>query len=137
MNFGTHWSIPPVVISQLSGSATPGETGYSLMCSTILVNPVPLPCNVPLPTFQWLFGPHGNAYGSLPSGVTPTATTSCTNSTGITYTSTLHFPRLNQHLHTGNYTCRIGAGRLANTFTIAVNGSYACMVTVNGIIINE
>ena len=122
MDFGTHWSVPPVPTPQSVGSNTAGETGYSLMCTTILVNPVPLNCGVPTPTFQWLFGPNGN--DSLPSrsGVTPTATNSSRNSTGITYISTLQFPMLSQRLHTGNYTCRIGAGILASNLMVTMNG---------------
>ena len=126
MDFGTLWSVPPVPTPRSFGANTAGVIGYSLMCSTILVSPVPLPCHIPTPTFQWFFGPHSNA--SLPSGVTPTATTS-RNSTGITYTSTLQFPHLNQHLHTGKYTCRIGEGSLSNNTVVTVNG----MITVNGI----
>ena len=91
------------------------------MCSAILVSPVSLLSDLYTPTFQWFFGPNSN--DSLPSGVTPMVTNSCTiNSTRIIYTSTLHFSRMDQHLHTWNYTCRIGAGMLFNKTTVTVNG---------------
>ena len=104
-----------------NGCPTAEETGYSLMCSTILVDPIPLPSDVPTPTFQWFFGPNGN--GTLPSGVTPSMTSSSMSSNphGITYTSTLQFPPLYHSLHTGWYTCRIGAGILANSTFVTVN----------------
>ena len=108
-------SIKPVTISP-SGSSTAGEI-YSLMCSTTL-RTNPLPINVPSPTFQWFFGPNGNA--SLPSGVTPMATVLGTNNTY--FSSTLQFSRLSQS-HAGKYTCRLGAGRLVADITIPVNGS--------------
>ena len=121
VEFGIDSRTHPVFIAQSSGSTTAGETGYSLMCSAILLYPVLL-SDLPTPTFQWFFGPYGN--GSLPICATPTETFSRSNSTGITYTSTLLFSRLNQSLHTGNYTCRIGAGRLANNIKVTVNGIY-------------
>ena len=122
VDFGADPTVPPVPTPQSSGSTTAGETGYSLTCSTLLVTPLPLPSDIPTPTFQWFFGPDGN--GSLPSGVTPSTTTSSmsNNPDGITYTSTLQFPRLSQRLHTGMYTCRIGAGRLASNAVVTVNG---------------
>ena len=122
VDFGTDLRVPPIPTPQSSGSTTAGETGLSLMCSTLLVTPVPLPSDVPTPTFQWFFGLNGN--DSLPSGVTPSMTTSSmsSNPDGITYTSTLLFPRLSQRLHTGMYTCRIGAGRLASNAMVTVNG---------------
>ena len=122
VDFGADFRDPPVPTPHSSGSTTAGETGLSLMCSTLLVAPVPLPSDVPTPTFQWFFGPNGN--GSLPSGVTPSTTTSTMSSNpyGINYTSTLQFPRLSQRLHTGMYTCRIGAGRLASNAMVTVNG---------------
>ena len=100
-----------------SGSSTAGET-YSIMCSATLLTPVPLPSSVPSPTFEWFFGPNGNA--SLPSGATPTETVLVN---GNTYTSTLQFSPLTQS-HVGNYTCHIGAGRLVKSATINVNGMY-------------
>ena len=118
MNFGFDHRVNPVTISP-SGSNTAGET-YSLMCSAILFDPIPLPSNVPSPTLEWYYGPNGNA--SLPSGVTPMATAVNNNSNSITYTSTLLVSPLSQS-HTGMYTCRIGAGILANSATIIVNGT--------------
>ena len=120
VNFGVHHDIDPVIISP-SGMSTAGET-YSLMCSTTLFDPFPLPSDVPSPTFEWFFGPNGNA--SLPSGVTPMATAMNSNSTSITYTSTLQFSPLSQPLHEGIYTCRIGAGILANHAMVTVNRKF-------------
>jgi hypothetical protein len=81
-----------------------------------LISPLPLPSNVPPPSFEWFYGPHGNA--SLPSGVTPTATVEMS---GNIYSSTLLFPTLTES-HAGNYTCRFGAGRLTNSTEVSVNG---------------
>ena len=89
---------------------------FTLRCSATLVSPVPLPSNVPPPTFEWFYGPHGNA--SLPSGVTQ----SLRASIDYTYTSTLHFCSLKQS-HAGMYTCRLGAGRLANSTIVSVDGN--------------
>ena len=100
-----------------SGSTTAGET-YSLTCSATLNSrnpPLPDP-NIPSPTFEWFFGPNGSA--SLPSDLTPTNT----DLNSSTYTSTLHFSPLSQFLHTGNYTCRLGAGSLVNSAMVTVNG---------------
>ena len=81
VNFRDNYTISPVMISdsqvsslQFFGSITAGEIGYSLTCAAVLVTPVPLPSDVPTPTFQWFFGPNGN--DSIPSGVTYLATTS-------------------------------------------------------------
>ena len=112
-----------VIISPSTGSTdtSAGERDYSLNCSATLYDPVPLPDDVPSPNFQWSFD--GSA--SLPSGVTATPTVmSSSNSTSETYTSTLQFSQLSQS-HIGNYTCRLGAGRLVSS---------AAMVTVNGTI---
>ena len=104
---------PVNMILSPSGPSIAGDT-VSLMCSATLIDPVPLPANVPYPTFEWFFGPSGNA--PLPSGVTTRA-----NFSGYTFTSTLLFSPLNQS-HAGMYTCRIGAGTLANSTNISVNG---------------
>ena len=99
-------------------SSGPGVVGnnFSLMCSARLISPVHLPTNVPSPTFEWFFGPYGNA--SLPSGVTPMETVMIDN----TYTSTLQFsPTLNE-LHAGMYTCRLGEGQLVNSTVVSVDG---------------
>ena len=105
-----------------SGFGNAGET-YSLSCSAILILPGILPTGTPTPTFQWFFGPNGNAF--LPSGLTTPATTSrmgtIANLATTTYTSTLQFSPLSQS-HAGNYTCRIGAGRLVNSAMVTVNG---------------
>ena len=114
VDFAVNRFINPVNISSF-GSDIAGES-YSLTCSATLVDPVPLPSNIPTPTFEWFFGPNGNA--SLPSGVTPTATTL---SSGYTYSSTLSFSLLTQS-HSGVYTCRLGVGILANNNTIVVKG---------------
>ena len=100
-----------------SGSSTAGET-YSLTCSAILYrpsNPSPGSYIMPPPTFEWLFGPNGN--DPLPSGVTPTETVLGSDNT---YRSILHFSPPSQ-FHTGNYTCRLGAGRLVNSAVVTVN----------------
>ena len=108
----------PIVLS-LSGQSIAGKT-FSLTCSATLISPTPLPSNVPLPSFEWFFGPHGNT--SLHSGVTPTATLkNC-----FTYSSTLQFSPTLKESHAGNYTCRLGAGRrLANSIEISVDGMSA------------
>ena len=100
-----------------SGSTTAGET-VSLTCSATLhsLNPTLPDPNIPPPTFEWFFGPNGN--GPLPSGSTPTATVLSSS----TYTSTLQFSPLSQSLHTGNYTCQLGAGSLMNNAVLTVNG---------------
>ena len=96
-----------------SGLGIAGNT-VSLMCSATLVDPIPLPIDVPCPMFEWFFGPNGNA--PLPSGVTTRA-----NFSGYTFTSSLQFSPLSQS-HAGMYTCRIGAGTLANSINISVDG---------------
>ena len=100
-----------------SDSTTAGEA-YSLTCSATL-NPSrnpPLPDpDIPSPTFEWFFGPNGDAL--LPSGLTP-ATTTLNN--GV-YTSTLQFSPLSPS-HAGNYTCRLGAASLVNSAVVIVNG---------------
>ena len=100
-------------------SSTAGKT-YSLICSATLYpnrNP-PLPdSSIPSPTFEWFYGPDGNA--PLPSGLT--SETTMFNSS--TYTSKLAFSPLYQS-HTGNYTCRLGAGNLVNSNMLTVTGKY-------------
>ena len=82
-----------------SGSSTAGEM-YSLNCSAALSSdPIPLPSDVPSPTFEWFFGPNGNT--SLPSGMIPMAT--ILHGSNI-YSSTLQFSPLSQ-IHAGVYTC--------------------------------
>ena len=118
VKFGFSHDVDPVAISP-SDSTTAGET-YSLICSATLFDPVPLPSNVPSPTFEWFFGPNGST--ALPSGVTAMATViSSSNSTSETYTSILQFSPLSQS-HTGNYTCRLGAASLVNSVMVTVNG---------------
>ena len=104
-----------------SGFGTAGEV-YSLTCKAILVFPGSLPTGAPTPTFQWFFGPNGNA--SLPSGLTTPTTTSIVHTSKIIYNSTLQLSPLSQS-HAGMYTCRIGAGRLVNSAVVTVNGSYS------------
>ena len=124
MNFGRDHTVPPVTISPSGTSTvTAGET-FSLMCSTTLLDPIPLPDDVPRPTYQWYFGPNGNA--PLPSGVTPMPTV---NGSGVPFqgnptlifTGTLQFSPLSL-CHTGMYTCRIGGARLASSALVTVNG---------------
>ena len=116
VDFGVNNSPEPVTISS-SGSSIAGES-YSLVCSATLVDPVPLPLNIPTPHFEWFFGPNGST--SLPSGVTPMATVL---GSGNTYTSTLQFPPLSlSESPAGLYTCQIGVGRLAKSVMVTVNG---------------
>ena len=112
MDFG-NFTLNPVTLS-LFGQAIAG-TIFSLTCSATLTGPIPLPTNVPCPTFKWFYGPNGNT--SLPSGVAPTF-----NFSGHTFTSTLQFSPVLNESHTGNYTCRLGAGRLANSAVVSVLG---------------
>ena len=98
-----------------AGSNIAGENS-SLECSAT-ITPMPNP-NVSPPTIEWFYGrcPYN---GSLPSGVTPTETTL---SNEYTYTSTLQFSPLSQS-HSGMYTCQLGGNaRLADTFSVIVNG---------------
>ena len=88
-----------------------------MRCSATLISPLPLPSDVPPLSFEWFYGPHGNA--SLPSGVTSSATFLIS---GNIYSSILLFlPTLNES-HAENYTCRLGAGRLANSTIVSVDG---------------
>ena len=117
VNFGSNFDLPHILITSSSGSNTAGAV-YSLTCSsTLRFDSAPLPVNVPAPTFEWSFGPSGS--DPLPSGVTDMGTTGDT-----TFTSRLQFSPLSQS-HIGNYTCRLGAGRLVSS---------AAIVTVNGTI---
>ena len=120
VNFTFVQHLVHVAISS-SGSGIIGES-YSLTCTAILVDPVPLPLDVPPPTFEWFFGLNGSV--SLSSGVIPMAnvTASSNNSINITYTSTLEFSPLIQS-HAGMYTCRLGAGSLMNSTVVTVNGN--------------
>ena len=99
----------------------PGVAGnaFSLSRSATVIDPIALPSNVPSPTFEWFFGPDTNA--SLPSGVIPTDTLW---TTGNTYSSTLLFSPVLNVFHAGMYTCRIGAGRLANSTVVSVDGMH-------------
>ena len=116
MQFGENYLINPVSISS-AGSGIAGMN-FSLTCSATLIDPIPLPPNVPCPNFEWFYGPNGNA--SLPSGVIPMA--KFNSSDPHTFISTLQFiPVLNES-HAGNYTCRLGAGRLVNTMVVSVDG---------------
>ena len=119
----------PVQIS-LSGSNTNEGIGYSLTCSTLLLTPLVIPSDIPTPTFQWFSGPNGN--GPLPAGATPSMTISSTSSNpdGILYSSTLEFPRQSQPLHTGKYTCRLGAGRLENSAIATANREQGIVINV-------
>ena len=122
VNFGLSFNVGHVILSPSTGSTatTAGETGYSLTCSSTLIDPSSLPSNIPSPNFQWSF----NGSASLPSGVTAMPTVmSSSNSTSETYSSTLQFSPLSQS-YTGMYTCRLGAGGLVNNVMIAVNGKF-------------
>ena len=117
MNFGIDFNDPPVTISPSGSTHTAGET-HSLTCSTILnSDSIPLPSDVPSPTFEWFFGPNNS---SLPSGVTFPETTF---NNVDTYTSMLQFSQLSESL-AGMYTCRLGPGRLANNAMVTVNRKF-------------
>ena len=105
----------PIILSP-SGLSITGKT-FTLKCSTTLVSPVPFPSDVPPPFFEWFYGPHGNA--SLPSGVIPSATV---RMNGSIYSSTLLFLPTLSESHSGNYSCRLGAGRLVNSMEVSVKG---------------
>ena len=100
-------------------SSGPGVAGtaFSLSCSATLIDPIPLPSDVPSPRFEWLFGTEGNA--SLPTGVTPMVTLW---TTGNTYSSILQFSPVLNESHAGMYTCQLGAGRLTNSTVVSVEG---------------
>ena len=89
---------------------------YSLICSATLFQPSRLPSDVPSPNFQWSL----TGCTSLPSGVIARVMSS-SNSTSETYTSILQFTPLSQ-CHIGNYTCRLGPGRLMNSAMVTMNG---------------
>jgi hypothetical protein len=102
------------------GSSIAGKN-YSLTCSATLwpdSNPA-LPD--PSPMFEWFYGSDGSA--PLPSGLTLETTFN-----GSTYTSKLEFSPLYQS-HTGNYTCRLGAGNLTNSSMLTVTGKYCSIAT--------
>ena len=122
VQFGFRFDVEHVTISPSTGSATAGQTGYSLTCSSTLFEPSRLPSDLPSPNFQWSF----NGSASLPSGVTATTTVrSSSNSTSETYASILQFSSLlSQSLHTGMYTCRLGPERLVNSAMVTVNGKF-------------
>ena len=113
-----HGNGSSVTISLSGNSSTAGET-YSLTCSATLVpnrNPsLPDADIIPLlPTFEWWFF-------SL-SGNDPLLIPTETVLNDGTFTSTLQFSPLISLSHSGNYTCRLGAGSLVNSATITVNG---------------
>ena len=108
--------IDPVTISP-SGPGIVGNT-FSLTCSAKLVEPVPLPPNVPSPNIEWFFGLNDSA--SLPSGVTPMETVL---KSGYVYSNTLQFSPTLNNSHAGMYTCRLGAGRLKSSILVSVDGT--------------
>ena len=116
MNFGTTFT-SPVTLSP-SGPGIAGNS-FSLTCSATLLDPIPLPTNVPSPTFEWFFGTEGSSL--LPSGVTPTGTTL---KSGYIYTSTLLFSPVLNESHAGTYTCQLGAGRLMNSTVVSVADTF-------------
>ena len=119
MNFGTAHNTNQVTISP-SGPGIAGNS-LTLTCSAILTSPAHLPSDVPSPTFEWFYGPHGNA--SLPSGVIPLPTVLMS---GKIYSSTLQFLPSLKESHAGMYTCRLGAGRLVNSIMVSVDGMLQC-----------
>ena len=109
------WSVDfgPVTLSHF-GFSIAGEN-FTLTCSASLtVKPGSQQSSgIPSSPYDWFFGPNNS---SLPSGVTSVATNNRN-----TFTSTLQFSPLIQS-HAGIYTCQLGAGRLANSVNISVNG---------------
>ena len=100
------------VISSVSTNAL-GKI-FGLICSVDIFNNIQ-ELGVSPPTFEWFFGPNGNA--SLPTGVT----VSSVMNNGTSYTNTLLFSPLNIS-HDGTYTCRLGGNpRLEANATISVN----------------
>ena len=125
VNFGTAFNVPHVLTSS-SGSNMEGEM-YSLMCSsTLSSDSVPLPNNVPMPTFVWSFGPSGD--DPLPPGVTD-HDMGTTSSDSIIFTSALQFSPLSQ-CHIGRYTCRLGPAHLVTSIVVTVNGIVASIITM-------
>ena len=116
MNFGITFDASHVTLSP-SGPGIVGNS-FTLRCSATLTSPIPLPSNVSSPTFEWFFDTEGNSL--LPSGVTPTETTL---KSGYIYTSILFFSPVLNESHAGVYICRLGAGRLANSMLVSVNGT--------------
>ena len=114
MNFGITYTSPVTLF--LSGPGIVGNS-FTLTCSATLLDPIPLPSDVPSPNFEWFFGPNGNA--PLPSGVAPVETVL---KSGYIYSSTLQFSPVLKESHAGNYTCRLGAGRLVNSTVVSVDG---------------
>ena len=115
VNFGTAVNTSQVTLSP-SGPGIAGNS-FTLTCSATLVSPLPLPSNVPSPSFEWFYGPHANA--SLPSDITPTATVRMGDDI---YSSTLLFFPTLSNSHAGNYICRLGAGRLVNSTVVSADG---------------
>ena len=93
-----------------SGTRTVGEIDFTLTCSVEVV----LQSDSPSPTFEW-FVVSTNATIPSSSDITQSATSS------NTYTSTLHFPQLEES-HAGEYTCRLGGNeRLEAVITVNIN----------------
>ena len=103
VNFGTALNTSQVTISP-SGPGIAGNS-FTLTCSSTLIDPIPLPSDIPSPTFEWFYGPRGNA--SLPSAVIPSDTVLMSDNN---YSSTLQFLPSLKEFHAGMYTCRLGAG---------------------------
>ena len=111
------------VISSVSTNNL-GQTVFGLICSVDIFNDIQ-ELGVPYPTFEWFFGPNGNA--SLPSGVA----VSTVMDNGTSYTNTLFFS-LPNNSHTGTYTCRLGGNpRLEANATIFVNTDKGSFSTAN------
>ena len=115
MNFGTTYDTSQVTLSP-SGPGIAGNF-FTLRCSAILTSPIPLPFNVPSPTFEWFYGPNSNA--PLPPGVIPSVTVLMSGN--IYYSILLFSPTLNES-HAEMYTCQLGAGRLVNSTIVSVDG---------------
>ena len=89
-----------------------------LTCSADVLNDIQ-ELGVPPPTFEWFFGPNGNA--SLPSGV---AVSTVTLNNGTSYSNTLLFSLPAEASQGGIYTCRLGGNpRLVASITINITVS--------------
>ena len=116
-------NIGKVVLNQSGFNTTriAGEINFTLKCSAYIRT---LPENVPLPTFEWFFGPDNSS--QLPSGVIVSNMMNSSN----TYTSTLEFSTLSES-HSGLYTCRLGGNeRLAANTNITVKGTSAMNIII-------
>ena len=118
-------NIDATVTIDPSGPSIAGESSSLTYSATVTPNPLSGHNHEFLPTFEWFFGSNND---SLPSGLTPMATT--LGSAPGTFTTTLQFSPLSQS-YAGMYTCRLGGrARLAATAMIFVNRTYVVSSSV-------